>query len=790
MGDEVERERLLIYERTRLKGSGAQNPKLKYTARTLGRTTESVNSISSLQNWSGSTTGSALLGLATILFILGLVVDSGTGTVLLALAAISFSSARLLRSLYYNPQVRSLESHPVVLCSGRLIKTGYLFMKPTNSTTLAGNCNPGLSAALVNMGLNGGMILTKRQLLYFIKTRSLTINGLLAGLRSKAAGLAKAYEAVYNVRLAQVDAPTELIQALSLRAIGFSTSSNARGSTVRASSLSGRYHINLLPRLPLLNRLGLNDNGVALVSFAPVGGILGWLRTWWLKWSFAKEMEQTSLYDNESSEKGHLVASARRVLSYDKLFTLCIVVLTFGRDPALHSQNVESLETSMGIEMEQHPHDEEEGREFIRGFRISTPRSVELKGANPVSAVRRLFSFDGIAVTPADLEYVIYPPPSLKGYTIVPVPKETTGDVLIGNSVDQTFRDVYPYRLATGDLVGNVLAIGTTGSGKSVTTATLVTNLQDNVLVFDWNGEYSRALGPEGFKVYRIGDHSYNPFERVGVSSEEAPLRLTELTNNLMAYAYHQPLTPTQYRLLADALREMENYSLRILVKKIKQKMEGETRADVLRAWESLYTKLVPLDQKCFIPSGDVVHCDQLLLGKNVVNIQGMRDDGKLFLIMSMLENLYRIATRGELSERLVVVVDEAHRLQYKASREMDSEKPTVGLPPPIVERITRECRKHGLNMILITQTPSGVTDEVQANLGVVICHRMKGREAEVADSIIGLSRRFGREATAGLLTLPTGYAYVETTSTPLQLVHMAATERALISLMEVGTRD
>jgi len=233
----------------------------------------------------------------------------------------------------------------------------------------------------------------------------------------------------------------------------------------------------------------------------------------------------------------------------------------------------------------------------------------------------------------------------------------------------------------------------------------------------------------------------------------------------------------------------MENYSIRILVKKVGQKVEGERRPDVLRAWESLYAKLAPFDKDYFITSGDALHCDQLLRGRNIVNMKGMDEHGKLLLALSMLENLYRIAVLGGLPERLVVVVDEAHRLQYSTSREMGMEKPMVGVPPPVVERITRECRKHGLNMVLITQTPSGVTDEVQANLGVVVCHRMKGMEAEVADSIIGLSTRFGEEARASLLTLPTGFAYVETTRAPLQLVHMAANERELVSRMEVRAR-
>jgi len=214
------------------------------------------------------------------------------------------------------------------------------------------------------------------------------------------------------------------------------------------------------------------------------------------------------------------------------------------------------------------------------------------------------------------------------------------------------------------------------------------------------------------------------------LSRDEAPLRFTELTNSLMAYAYRQPLTPTQYHLLTEVLREMENHNIRILVKKVGQKMEGERRPDVLRAWESLYAKLTPFDKDHFITSGDAVHCDQLLCGRNIVNMEGMDEHGKLLLALSMLENLYRIAVHGGLSERLVVV-DEAHRLQYSTSKEIGLEKPMVGVPPPVVERITRECRKHGLNMVLITQTPSGVTDEVQANLGVVVCHRMKGREAE-----------------------------------------------------------
>jgi len=786
MGDEIERKRLVIYEHTKLGRKETRSLKLKYAERIPPRTAKRPNPPKGRAPESKARF--ILIGLTAIFLISWLTFDSEVGSTSLVLAVVSFFFVKLLDGLYYSPGLSPLGSHLIILSSGRLVKTGYLFMKPANSTTLAGNCRPGLSAAIINMRLNGGFITTRRQLIYFVRAKSLSADDLISKLRSRGAGFAKAYESAYNVRLVPVDAPSNLNQMVSVRVSGFRTASNLGGNAVRASMLSGRYHVNLLPRMPLFNGIKLNDKGVLLVSFAPVGGVFGWVRTWLKKWLFAREMKKTSLYDDEPSEGSYYVALTRRVLGYNALFNLSMIVLTFGKSSAAHSGNVESIETSMGTEMEQHSYEKEEDK-AIRGFRIAAPRSVELKDINPVSAIRKFFSCSGITVTPLDLEYLIYPPPHLKGYIVIPKPVMTNGDVLIGTSVDETLRNSYPYYISSEDLNGNALIIGTTGSGKSVTAATIVKNLNDNVLILDWNGEYSRALGPVEFDVYTIGDYTYNPFERAGLSQEEAPLRFAELTNSLMAYAYHQPLTPTQYRLLIEAMREMDNYSIRILVKKVGQKMEGERRPDVLRAWESLYAKLAPFDKDHFIASGDAVHCDQLLCGRNVVNMRGMDEHGKLLLALSMLENLYRIAVHGGLSERLVVVVDEAHRLQYSTSKEIGLEKPMVGVPPPVVERITRECRKHGLNMVLITQTPSGVTDEVQANLGVVVCHRMKGREAEDADSIIGLSTRFGEEARASLLTLPTGYAYVETTRGPMQLVHMASREGELILRMEARAR-
>lgn len=787
MGDEIERKRLVIYERTKFGRKETRSLKLKYAERIPPPTAKHSNIPKGTVPESKAQF--ILIGLAAICLISWLSFDSEVGTISLTLAVVSFLFVRLLQGLYYDPGLRSLESHPIILSSGRLVKTGYMFMKPANSTTLAGNCRPGLSAAIINMKLNGGFIMTRRELIYFVRAKSLSPNDLVNKLRSRGAGFAKAYESAYNVRLVTIDAPANLNRMIGARVSGLRTASNIGGHTVRASMLSGRYQVNLLPRMPLFNCIKLNDKGVLLVSFAPVGGVLGWVRTWLKKWLFAREMKKTSLYDGEPSEGSYFVALTRRVLSYNALFSLSMIVLTFGKSSAAHSGNVESIETSMGAEMEQHSYEKEEDK-AIRGFRIAAPRSIELKDVNPVSAIRKFFSCSGITVTPLDLEYLIYPPPHLKGYTIIPRSVTTTGDVLIGSSVDETLRNSYPYYISSDDLNGNALIIGTTGSGKSVTAATIVKNLNDNVLILDWNGEYSRAVGPEGFDVHTIGDNTYNPFERAGLSRDEAPLRFTELTNSLMAYAYRQPLTPTQYRLLTEVLMEMDNHSIRILVKKVGQKMEGERRPDVLRAWESLYAKLAPFDKDYFITSGDAVHCDQLLCGRNIVNLREMDEHGKLLLALSMLENLYRIAVHDGLSERLVVVVDEAHRLQYSTSKEIGLEKPMVGVPPPVVERITRECRKHGLNMVLITQTPSGVTDEVQANLGAVICHRMKGREAEAADSIIGLSTRFGEEARASLLTLSTGYAYVETTRAPMQLVHIAANERELVSRMEVKARD
>ncbi|MGB9806883.1 MAG: ATP-binding protein [Thermoproteota archaeon] len=783
MDEEIEKKKIIFYEYE--KRSGDIN--FRYTKVASIKATKKVNSEEKSQEALLELlekVNALFLNFSVLCLIFAFLTSSSVQVTFLILSAFSFLFSSSLTNLYYDPKLILLNSNPTILYSKGLIKTGYLFLKPANPTNLAGNCKPGISAALANLKLSGGIVVTKQHLLYFVKARSFSLNNLVKNLRSKAAGFSSAYEATYKVRLVAVNAP-ELFKMLRVVAKDSETSLNEKGYTIRASLLFGRYKINFLPRIPLLNSLRLNEKGLLLISFSPLSGVSGWIKTSLAKFLFSNEVKK--LLSKEGFSERNYFSIAQRVLSYDILFNLSLVVLTFSEDEALHQENVESTEASIGIEDEQRSYDEE-SKEFLKGFKVATPRFVKLKNINPVSAIRKFFSSEGILIPPLDLEYLVYPLPHLKSYLAIPKPLATAGDIEIGSTVDETLRDSYPYFLSSEDLHGNVLIIGTTGSGKSVTAATIVKNLRESVLIFDWNGEYSRALGPLGFNIYEIGEYSYNPFERAGVSKEEVPLRLAELTNSLIAYAYHQPLTPTQYSLLIEALKEMENYSIRILVKKIKQKIEREKRADLLRAWESLYAKLLPVDQNYFIPSGNTIHCDQIINQRSIIDMHLMNEHSKLFLVLSILENLYLMATRGKLFERLVVVVDEAHRLQFKTNKEIGAEKPTVGIPPPVVERITRECRKYGLNMILITQVPSGVTEEVQANLGVVVCHRTKGKEAEVASSIIGLSSRFGEASVVGLLNLPTGYAYIETTRTPLQLVHVASKERELISRMEVKT--
>ncbi|NHV06008.1 MAG: DUF87 domain-containing protein [Thaumarchaeota archaeon] len=783
MDEEVEKKKLILYEYEKY----SKDIKFRYTKVASIKTTKKVTSEKKSQEVLLELLEKAhalFFNLSVLCLIFAFLTSSGVQVTLTMLSALSFLLSSSLKNLYYDPKLTLLNSNPKILYSKGLIKTGFLFLKPANPTNLAGNRKPGISAALVNLKLSGGIIVTKQQLIYFVKARSFFLDNLVKNLKSKATGFSSAYEATYNVRLVAIDAP-ELFTMLKTVAKESETPLNEKGYAIRASLLLGRYKINFLPRIPLLNSLKLNENGLLLISFSPISGVLEGIKTSLAKLLFFNETKK--LLIKEGFSKNNYFSIVQRILSYDVLFNLSLVVLTFSEDEVLHQENVESTEASIGIEDEQHYYDEE-SKELFKGFKVASPRFVKLKNVNPISAIRKFFSSEGILIPPLDLEYLVYPLPYLKSYLAIPKPSATVGNVEIGNTLDETLKDAYPYFLSSEDLYGNVLIFGTTGSGKSVTAATIVKNLRENVLIFDWNGEYSRALGPLGFNIYKIGEYSYNPFERAGVSKEDVPLRLAELTNSLIAYAYHQPLTPTQYSLLIETFKEMENYSIRILVKKVKQKIEKEKRADLLRAWESLYSKLLPIDQDYFIPYGNIVHCDQIINQRSIIDMHLMNEYSKLFLVLSILENLYLMATRGKLLERLFVVVDEAHRLQFRANKEIGAEKPIVGIPPPVVERITRECRKYGLNMILITQVPSGVTEEVQANLGVVICHRTKGKEAEVASSIIGLSKRFGEASVAGLLSLPTGYAYIETTRAPLQLVHIASKERELISRMEVKT--
>lgn len=300
---------------------------------------------------------------------------------------------------------------------------------------------------------------------------------------------------------------------------------------------------------------------------------------------------------------------------------------------------------------------------------------------------------------------------------------------LIGN-VYSSGRKVGPLSLNLKDIQRHASIFGTTGSGKSTTAISLALRLFSqgiSVMILDWHGEHSEAVYSSGGKVFSPGSTESGLTINPLISEAKGDYGFqTEFITDVFSQVF-QFTAPQAYmfrEVLKACYRSKTNPSLSDLIHElgllpIKSSWDHETRMALMRRLK-LFTEGtcgMAVDGPDSVPRGE------LFSGLVSIDLSRLKDvNSRSIFANILLKLLYDHCVYKEVNSRLkhVVFIEEAHNVLPPRKPEM---------PRCIGERILSELRKFGEGVVVISQFPSSVSQEVVKNTSIRIIHAIRSGE-------------------------------------------------------------
>lgn len=350
----------------------------------------------------------------------------------------------------------------------------------------------------------------------------------------------------------------------------------------------------------------------------------------------------------------------------------------------------------------------------------------------------------------------LLPPPKSNDpseYFPSPDPEAIGGDgPLLGNVFSKGKR-IAPIALYLKDLGRHISIFGSTGSGKSTTAISLALRLSSigiSVLILDWHGEHSEVVRAAGGKVYSPGSVenglTINPMYCPKISDVDFQVEfVTDIFSQIFQF------TPPQAYMFREALRS--SYKVRVnptisdLIKElsllpIRSSWDHETRMALMRRLK-LFT-----EGKCgmAVDGKDAFFREEIFRGLVDIDLSNLKDVNSRSIFSNfILKAVYDHAVSNKFNDlRHVLIIEEAQNVI--PFRRPESPR-TVG------ERILGELRKFGEGVIVITQFPSSISQEVIKNTSIRIIHTIRsGDDLEALRDSMSLDDR-QREALTLLST-------------------------------------
>jgi len=343
--------------------------------------------------------------------------------------------------------------------------------------------------------------------------------------------------------------------------------------------------------------------------------------------------------------------------------------------------------------------------------------------------------------------FLLPPPPS----------KLCSGDLPLGTIVYD--KDRGPFMLTREELLGHLCVFGRSGSGKTNATFHLLRELAKHQVPFcflDWK-RTARHLVPlldAHASVYTPG-RSVSPFffnPLIPPPGVEPHLHVGRQVDVLgSAYSLGDGAKSLVQQALAAALERNPAPQVRDLVAQVEQVpiqgRAGGWRASALRALQSLsfadlWSTSVEDQQALF---------RQLLQRNTIIELNGLNDNAKRFLIPSLLLWLFHTRLQAPDREQLkiVVVIEEAHHVFYGQHHAQES----------IAEQFLRQCRELGIAVVIVDQHPHLISSAVLGNTYTSICMNLKD-PADVRQA--GALSLVEEDERRHFSMLPVGYGVVK----------------------------
>ncbi|MCX8182582.1 MAG: ATP-binding protein [Candidatus Methanomethyliaceae archaeon] len=356
----------------------------------------------------------------------------------------------------------------------------------------------------------------------------------------------------------------------------------------------------------------------------------------------------------------------------------------------------------------------------------------------------------------------LLPPPQSKDPSDVfpfPEPDAISGDGPLLGMVQSNGKDVAPLALYLKDIQRHVSIFGTTGSGKSTTAISLALRLFSmgiSILILDWHGEHTRVVRAAGGKVYSPGSAenglTINPMYCPNMKEMDFQIEfVTDIFSQIFQF------TPPQAYMFREALRSSlklkANPAISDLIRElslipIRSSWDHETRMALMRRLK-IFTEGtcgMALDGK------DSFFREEIFRGLVSIDLSNLKDvNSRTIFSNFVLKIVYDHAVNNEAQERLkhVLIIEEAQNI-------IPPRRPDA--PRTVGERILGELRKFGEGVVVISQFPSSISNEVIKNTSIRIIHTVRsGEDLEVLVNSMSLDDR-QREA---LTLLSTGEAVV-----------------------------
>ncbi|MEL9929676.1 MAG: ATP-binding protein [Sulfolobales archaeon] len=281
--------------------------------------------------------------------------------------------------------------------------------------------------------------------------------------------------------------------------------------------------------------------------------------------------------------------------------------------------------------------------------------------------------------------------------------------ILIGETSRSKIKT--PYSIPLRDLIRHVAIFGSTGSGKTTTAATLAYRAHEKnavVYILDWHGEYSRILR-DSAEEYKI--RTMSSMRRLPVFKD--PEQLLEVLEAVF------DLTPAQSYILSRVLRRMKNFEIdfRRIYEEISMFPEearwvSESKLSLLRRFETF------IDEEEYEADDTLSILEDgkeriITIDLSQIDRTSMRSLASLLIIKSIAYiNSRKDISRKDLMK--IVVVDEAHHVfrRHEGSN--------------VIRDTLAEIRKYNVGMILVTQSPSSIGEDILKNTNTKIIHSIR----------------------------------------------------------------